>query len=450
MAVTIEDHYITQQALATEISAKFVQIEQDYTSDYHQRLKQSLKDMLILKLKGLNSGEKIAITLVDIQNDFVLADFALYAGGGENTVTSNMALLDAVTELAAVDGSLTNKLEIVTSQDAHRQGRTIDSMEARALQAGYLNYANDGKTDVARLKTQQAIDTEQTELLPMNPSEGQYGLHCMTGTIGAAIAKPIEDRLNKLSAAGFEVTRFGKINFSGPEAGMMLHKGIDLSDQKYQSTDYSIYHYSNTSYLQFYKNKPYKSVLVTGICGDVCVQQAAEGLKKAFVDLDVQVVDACTHYLAIPAIGKHYDATRNAVEASYATKKVNVLAFPFARSNRDSDSVLYHQDAPPGKPAPDGVQEVNALMEFYLGKRSGCKAIGAALALTLVVTAFVSLTSMMAVGVAVTAGVAVVALTTCLVAGMGIFSYTKPKQINWLDVPAAEKFSPVEAGACSQ
>jgi len=147
----------------------------------------------------------------------------------------------------------------------------------------------------------------------------------LRGTVGADIAKPIEDRLKVLEAKGINIFRFGKVTFSGPEAGMLLKPGTLLS----HSSEESIYDLAALSYSAFFASRNYSKVLITGICGDVCVQQAAEGLAGLFKKIAsatvTAVIDACVHYL--------FPAGRTKVEASYSEKGVEVIANPYICSN---------------------------------------------------------------------------------------------------------------------
>ena len=222
-------------------------------------------------------------------------------------------------------------------------------------------------------KAEIAIATEQQELKSNNPLEKSYGLHCITGTIGAAIAKPIEHRLNQLKSLSFAITRFGKINFSGPEAGMRLQDNIDLSHTHFLEASQVIYHPSNQSYIQFFRDKQFKSIYVTGICGDICVQQAAEGLKEELPHTKMMVVDACTHYLVLPE--KPYDATRTSVTSSYDKKGISVITVPNWRSNPDCASKLYPIDNTP------------PILACYMHYPNACNAIVAGLAVASVVVA---------------------------------------------------------------
>ncbi|MGL5741881.1 MAG: hypothetical protein ACRCXC_04695 [Legionella sp.] len=111
---------------------------------------------------------------------------------------------------------------------------------------------------------------------------------------------------------------------------MKLKTGIDLSDQRYLSWDESIYDEAALSYLQFFQNQAYHELLITGICGNVCVQQAAEGLANA--GEKVSVLDACVHYLVIPEVSS-YDEVRQAVHQSYRSKGIRSIELEHFRSN---------------------------------------------------------------------------------------------------------------------
>lgn len=319
----LQDHLKNQALAAKELDARFEIIEKEAAAK-NGPLKQFLKETLVARLSKLKDGEKIAVTLVDIQNDFVLKGFALYALGGENTVLSNIALLDAISELIVQDPSVAQKIDIVTSQDAHILNRDIASPDS-------VTMAN---SSYGKQETVAAIIAEQKELEPFVHGQGTFGLHCLNGTVGAAIAKPIETRLAALSAL-VQIHRFGKINFSGPKAGMLLKAEVDLSDAKYQDQANGIYDPKKLSYLEFFQDANYQDVLVTGICGDVCVQQAAEGLVKHVKH--VSVIDPLVHYLVVPGVHQ-FDKVRGNTVASYDEKGIEYIESGEFRANPELNS----------------------------------------------------------------------------------------------------------------
>lgn len=300
-----------------------------YGTGQFEPLKQALKTILADALKSLKKDEKLAITLIDIQNDFTLEQFSLYAPHGETTILHNMALLDAILELHQENPIIIKQLDIITTQDAHRIDRTFDDKEALIFAKTY---------SIDQMKN--LVEHEQMELKPLNPAENSYGLHCMIGSIGAAIARTIEKRLHLLSLRSFNIHRFGKINFSAPEAGMRLLDGIDISNPCYRDPTHSIYPDVTESFLDFFKKQSFKSIYITGICGNVCVQQAAEGIKANLPETSIQVIDACVHYLVVPGINT-YDKTRNKVMISYRDKEIVNLEIPEWRSNPSCESELY-------------------------------------------------------------------------------------------------------------
>lgn len=312
-AKKLADHVLAQEKLKDSLVEREEAIEADYKTN-GTALRESLKGFL--KNRMDNAPGKLALLLVDVQVDFVYGPFreykqaALYAPGGENTVLSNMALLDALAELIEEDKSAAKRFEIITSQDAHIFKRAANCPDA-ALMAQEVAY---GEED-----TKRTVTVEATELEDINPKEGKFGLHCLRGTVGADIAGPIKARLAKMSKADEDkkvvVTAFGKINFSGPEAGMLLAEGVDLSDAKFleQGADLNIYDKKAVSYKNYITGQKFGQILTTGICGDVCVQQAVEGLAK--LDQNVAVIDPCVHYLVFP--GMDYKKVKGDVVASY-------------------------------------------------------------------------------------------------------------------------------------
>ncbi|MFA6303818.1 MAG: hypothetical protein WC627_11910, partial [Legionella sp.] len=312
-AKKLADHLLAQERLQESLVKREVAIEVDYQRN-GTALREGLKVLLKNRMEKISG--KLALLLVDIQVDFVYGPFgeyeqaALYAPGGENTVLSNMALLDALAELIAEDKSTAKRFEIITSQDAHVFKRAANCPDA-ALMAQESAYG--------AAATKRTVTVEATELEDINPKEGKFGLHCLRGTVGADIAGPIKARLAALSKADDDkkvvVTAFGKINFSGPEAGMLLAEGTDLSDPKFlaQGTDIQIYDNKAVSYKAYITGQNFGQILATGICGDVCVQQAVEGLAK--LDQNLAVLDPCVHYLVFP--GMDYKKVRGDVIASY-------------------------------------------------------------------------------------------------------------------------------------
>lgn len=326
----LEKHFQEQDDKARMYLDKAnTELNKAYESGLFESLKQAMKTTITQALSAGSSDEKVAITLVDIQNDFTMNSFALYTPGGENTILSNMALLDAILELYEDEPSIIHRLEFITTQDAHRFDRTMSDKEANIIAKTY-----------SEEKALALVEKEQMELKSFNPTENSYGLHCLIGSIGAKIAKPIEERLHKLALRSFDIHRFGKINFSAPEAGIKLKEDIDIGDPYYQDPAHSIYPDNAQSFLDFFKTNSFQSIYVTGICGDICVQQAAEGLKEHIPHSNVLVVDPCVHYLVVPGI-KTYDLTKSAVMLSYQEKGINTLNVLGYRSNPTCQSTLY-------------------------------------------------------------------------------------------------------------
>ncbi|WP_237761355.1 isochorismatase [Legionella cherrii] len=310
----LTQHLHTQALLRQNAASRFQKINQQY-DEVDPGLKEELKNIV---LKKLSETKKLALILVDIQNDFVLHDFALYAPGGEHTLFRNMALLDAVSELIIGYPKLGHHLEIITTQDAHVFQRTLDNIDAQIMLQSY-----------GIVHTQKTLSIEHNELLPFNPHKGQYGLHCLNGTIGAAISQPIEERLKNLKE-NIPIYRFAKINFSAPVAGMKLKEEVELSDPQFLNTGNPIYDECALSFLQFFHNQAYSELMLTGICGNICVQQAAEGLVAA--GEKVCILDPCVHYLIIPGINS-YDEVWTAVQHAYAEQGILTIELPHFRSN---------------------------------------------------------------------------------------------------------------------
>ncbi|WP_237759338.1 cysteine hydrolase family protein [Legionella parisiensis] len=316
-------HLQIQEHLRQSTTHRFNEINKIY-AESGSSLKEELQKII---LKKLCASHKLAFILIDIQNDFVLHDFALYAPAGENTVLSNMALLDALIELIANHPQICQQIEIITTQDAHVFGRTQDHIDVQIMTQGYGD-----------IHTQRMLKIEHHELQQLNPENGQYGLHCLYGTIGAAISQPIEERLKTLEQS-ISIYRFAKINFSAPEAGMKLKAGVDLSTPCFLKEMDNIYDEDALSFLQFFRNKAYNELLITGICGNICVQQAAEGLAKA--GKKVSVLDPCVHYLIIPNMSS-YDEVWATVQKSYTARGISSIELIDFQSNPEWQSQRKH------------------------------------------------------------------------------------------------------------
>ncbi|HHT0594383.1 TPA: cysteine hydrolase family protein [Legionella anisa] len=317
-------HLQIQEQLRQSATHRFNEINKKY-AESGSILKEELRKII---LKKLCTTHKLAIILIDIQNDFVLHGFALYVPAGENTLIRNMALLDALIELIANYPELCQQIEIVTTQDAHVFGRTQDHIDAQIMTQGY-----------GQIHAHKVLRIEHHELQQLNPEHRQYGLHCLCGTIGAAISQPIEERLNILEEE-ISIYRFAKINFSAPEAGMKLKEGIDLSDPRLLKETDTIYEDYALSFLQFFRDKSYNELLITGICGNICVQQAAEGLAEA--GEKVSVLDPCVNYLVIPKMSS-YDDVWTTVQKSYAVKGINSIELTDFQSNPGWQSQRKHE-----------------------------------------------------------------------------------------------------------
>lgn len=326
----IDEHFQKQDALLTmgvegwNLEKCNQLIEYQYyhiSSRARDALKPDIKTRLLEKISKLQNGKKIAITLVDIQNDFVHEGFALGAPYSENTVVSNIAVLEAIEEIVKANSDYAKKIDIITSQDAHVYNRDINHVDSQIM----------AKSTYGLEATEKAIATEQQELQPINPAQGSFGFHCIIGTAGAAIAEPIEKRLTNLQDKfKIEVHRFGKINFSGPEAGMKLKSNVRLDDPALRNSNTGIYDENRITYLDHFKNPAYEDVYITGICGDVCVQQAALGLNK----LDnlkgkIHLFDGAITYLGVPS----YDQARLKYCKEYQKEGIEYIETAYWRSN---------------------------------------------------------------------------------------------------------------------
>ena len=305
--------------LKNNLPALYAAVDAKYKAS-GDALKLAAKAKLLEKLQG---DGKVAITLVDIQVGFTLAGAGLTAPGGDEVIVSNMHLLDAVIEIQKEHPELAKNLEIVTSQDAHVLNRDRNSVDVKTMITAYNNDAN---------AVNEIIDHEQLELEPLDGIKS-FGLHCLENTPDAAIAQPIEERLAVLEQNGMDVVRFAKINFSGPKAGMLLKQGIRLDkltpDAGIFNTDTPL------SYLSYFNGAKHKAIVMTGICGDVCVEEGALGLAHLNT---VEVHDPFVHYLVIKEFGMTYEGKRSGTEAKYKAVnngKVEYVPYEGFRSNPD-------------------------------------------------------------------------------------------------------------------
>ena len=307
-------------ALEKDLPTQYKTIEAKYKKS-GDALKLAAKERLLEKLKA---DGQIAITLVDIQVGFTIDGAGLTAPGGDNVILSNIALLDAIIEIQKENPDLAKKIEIVTSQDAHVADRNRKSADSKTMIAAYKSEDT----------VNEVIDGEELELQKLDGVK-KFGFHCLSGTPDVAIAKPIEERLELLEKKGMDVHRFGKINFSGPKAGMLLKKGIKLEDPKFYAENEAIYDDKNpTSYLDFFKGKQYQSIVMTGICGDVCVEEGALGLAEHLKTVEVH--DPFVHYLVIKDYGMTYDGEkgkRTGTEAKFKKAGVKYVPYEGFRSN---------------------------------------------------------------------------------------------------------------------
>ena len=312
----IQQHVLKQKQLALSLPERHQKLEQQYASPYYVKLKAALKQLISTRLNMLSSQQKLALLLVDIQNDFIFEGFALYAPKGELVILSNIALLDAMIDIQAKT-NIADRLEIITSQDAHQIKREVDHVDTLLLKQLYsLNMA------------EEILNKEQQELKPLNPEAGQFGLHCIIGTAGVAIALPLQKRLANLMAKGVQCHPFAKLNFSGPNSGLRLKQNFPLDNPTLIDEKMGIFETSSAqTYLDYFEGQKFKEILISGICGDICVQQAAEGLKATLKDSSqVSVIDTCVHYLAYS--NQEYLATKANTLQSYQTKGINYLTLP--------------------------------------------------------------------------------------------------------------------------
>jgi len=372
----LNSHYAKQDTLAKQLPAINKAIKDKYINFLSMELKDKLKLKLKESLHQLNDGEKLAIVLVDIQNDFVLEGFALYAPGGENTVLSNMALLDAIRELKYENPTVSQQIAIVTSQDAHALDRSETTNDYKVIRRKYPD-------------TSKAIlEGEANELKPFDPAKSQFGLHCMNGTVGAAIATPIEERLRVLEALEFNVKRFIKTNFSGPQAGLELPKGVKVGDKKYRNQNIYSLNANPQTYLEFFKKEKFVRAFFSGICANVCVQQAVEGLREdhSLDETALEVIDAAQHFLVVPNI-TNYDDEKAKIESSYQEKNIDIMILPGFRSNPELES---NKDQKKIASVlvdfkPQQSPKNSAFFSFYLAHAASFKAILAAVAVAAVV-----------------------------------------------------------------
>lgn len=323
----VNDFLTVQKKLQASLAVSYDKIEASYQAmqSVFNKFQDQLIQQISKRLALLSEKQRLALVLVDIQNDFVLSGGSLYAPGGEGVVLSNMALLDAVSELAKTN-DLQDKIELITTQDTHRFERQNNHLEQMVLHQAY------GEEMVKNI-----LAIESRELLSIDPSQAQFGLHCIVGTPGVLIATPIEQRLKRLENLGVTVCRFGKLNFSCPQAGLKLKENLDL--RNLSTHPQGIFCETSQGFLGYCKEHLFAELIFTGICGDICVKECAIDLSNAFRSHDkysptLHVLDPCVHYLVIPQVTSNYQAVRHQVEALYADSGVKVLTLKDFCSNQ--------------------------------------------------------------------------------------------------------------------
>lgn len=314
MQKKLDAHLKSQTTLTASIQAKFDSIAVEYT-ETGSFLRKFIKDFIKTKLE--NTDGTIALTLVDIQNEFILKAFPLYTPGAENTILSNMALLDVIIELVTEDAQLAERFEIITTQKAPLLQRPATDKDAQLMAASAIGAE----------ATKAALAIEQVELQDKNTKANKYGLHCLRNTIGAAIPVLIESRLEQLALLEVKVTRFGKVNSSAATA-MLLKSGINLNKLKNETYIYDDSATSFVSYMQ--QDNKFSSVVVTGFGGELNVQETAETMTILGENV-VTVLDPCVHYPLYP--GKIYNDSRKQATASYEAKKIGYQTSSLFRSN---------------------------------------------------------------------------------------------------------------------
>ncbi len=264
----------------------------------YAELKSAGKMYLQKLLKDASPTNMVALLLVDIQNDFTRKNYLhdgkniagrLYVPGGESTILTNMALLEALIEMFPTLSAEQQKgFGIVVTQDAHRPYRTAATAGGDELDTLQSTY-----TDAKKIR-----EGEVEELMPSNPVAGRFGRHCLVGTPGADIATPVEQLLAVLSEAGVSVDRFGKINFDASAAGMLLKKGVKMSNSANENIYFRQDSKSGLSFVDYMSK--FARIVATGICGDVCVKQTVEGLASKVDGQSITVLAEPSHYLPIP------------------------------------------------------------------------------------------------------------------------------------------------------
>jgi len=303
-----------QAALAASLPEKFTALETHYASDDRLAdLKEKFKANILASVGALAGDTKLVLMLVDLQNDFAMRDSALYVEGGEDVILSNMALLDAVEELHAADPTLAEHLAIMTTQDTHRYGREMAHPEAVSMTAAYGD-----------AEAEAAVAKEQKELAAFNPANEQYGLHCLVGTPGVAIAQPIEDRLALLAKIGITIVRIGKINFSAAVAGLAMVEGVDPASAEAAAME-SLFAEPLLTTQACLEDLNAGRVIATGICANVCVEESACGLKECGFAAPVCVLDAATHFLVPPIPGVTLKTVHDTTAGHYAKLDIELV-----------------------------------------------------------------------------------------------------------------------------
>lgn len=301
--------YIARQELLREDLPKYEHIMQDKYAHYSDALQKEAEAYLTKKLdillKDLDDDQKIGISLVDLQRGFTYANFGLQAPGGENVILTNAAFLDALKNILDKNPEMCKKIELVVTQDAHVSDRekNQNADDAKIIADAF-------PLEVTR---KSHADNEVAELTKI------YGQHCIIGTPDVGLPQLLEEKLAQLKAF-VPVIRFGKMTF-GPGSALKLNAGVELDDKKFLEGKHAIFDSKGVTYADYMRK--FKHVFLTGICSDVCVQEAAVFLAQN-LGVNVDVLDAFVHQLVLPGagIGKDsYEQVLTSIQAEY--DKVN-------------------------------------------------------------------------------------------------------------------------------
>ncbi|MCH9770252.1 MAG: hypothetical protein K0U12_05170 [Gammaproteobacteria bacterium] len=214
----------------------------------------------------------------------------LYAQNGENVIVANIALLRAIQKLAADDAyqeKVRSNLILELTRDTHRSPDTRSEAEIAQLQQGH-----------SEEECKEFLAEEAQELKDSNPAEGSFGEHCIVNTPGVNFPQELQTELGKVKGQVSEYREFGKITFS-PKSARLLDRKLNLAELPdpgepiFQGGE-------GKSYKEIVAKEKLqvKKYIVSGICGEVCVEAEIDYLlAQGVAPQSISLLMPATHFL---------------------------------------------------------------------------------------------------------------------------------------------------------